>query len=31
VFSYLISKTHVDRDINSRNTVTVLVDNSAVD
>uniref|UniRef100_A0A0E0NEY8 Uncharacterized protein n=1 Tax=Oryza rufipogon TaxID=4529 RepID=A0A0E0NEY8_ORYRU len=29
VFSYLISKTHVDRDINSRNTVTVLVDNSA--
>ncbi|BAF20169.1 Os06g0656800 [Oryza sativa Japonica Group] len=32
LFSYLISKTHVDRDINSRNTVTVLVpDNSAVD
>uniref|UniRef100_A0A0E0LE80 FAS1 domain-containing protein n=1 Tax=Oryza punctata TaxID=4537 RepID=A0A0E0LE80_ORYPU len=32
LFSYLLSKTHVDRDINSRNTVTVLVpDNSAVD
>ncbi|KAF0904196.1 hypothetical protein E2562_032571 [Oryza meyeriana var. granulata] len=32
LFNFLVGKTHVDRDINSRNTVTVLVpDNSAVD